>query len=101
MSCPCTSGKTTLPPVIVHTPGIQGPRGFRGEKGDRGEKGEKGDPGEVVIRGGLRYDIEQSLTDLEKSVARKNIDAAGIEDVTVPDLTEIYVNARDSLLEGV
>lgn len=101
MSCPCTSGKTTLPPVIVHTPGIQGPRGPQGEKGERGEKGEKGDPGEVVIRGGLRYDIEQNLTDLEKSTARKNIDAAGIEDVTVPDLTEIYVNARDSLLEGV
>lgn len=98
-SCCHHDGRTTLPPVIVHVPGIQGPRGPKGEQGERGEKGEKGDPGEVVIRGGLRYDIEQNLTDLEKATARKNIDAAGIEDVSVPDLTEIYLNARDSFIK--
>lgn len=106
MSCPCNTSRTTLPPAFVNVPGLQGPRGEKGEKGDpgetgpRGPQGPKGEDAVLVIKGGIRYDIEQSLTDLEKSTARKNIDAAGIEDVQVPDLTEIYVNARDSLIEG-
>lgn len=92
MSCYCGSG-TTRPPLVVHVMGLQGPRGLRGE---RGEKGEKGDPGSASDVGAVSFDKVQTLTAEQKAIARLNIGSAREEDIVVPDLKSIYLNARDS-----
>lgn len=93
MNCNCGSG-TTPAPVVVHVMGLQGPRGFQGEKGEPGPKGEKGDPG--IVEGVVKFTDVQDLSATERAIARLNISAASLKDIEVPDLKEIYLNAKNS-----
>lgn len=71
MSCSCGCGdstKTTLPPVIVHVPGLQGPQGPAGEGG-----------GSTNI---VRYDIPQDLSELQQAQARENIGACSLVELS-------------------
>ena len=62
---------------------LQGPAGSQGEKGDKGDKGDTGATGpqgpEGPVGGSsnfVRYDAAQTLTDVQKAQARRNIAAA-------------------------
>lgn len=93
MSCPChSSTKTTLPPVEIHLPGLQGPIGPQGEQGKEGPPGPPGPMPELV--GVVLYDDVQYLSEAQKAVARLNIGAAPS---AIPDLKTIYEKAK---LEG-
>lgn len=76
MSCGCGGGRTTLPPIIVNVPGLQGPAVDVS----------------VLQEGLVKFTEKQELSDAQKEIARKNIGAADDE---VPDLETIYLIARD------
>lgn len=61
--------------------GDKGDKGDKGEKGDRGEKGETGsiDNMDANTVEAVAYGMEQSLTDAQRSQARKNIGAVTYE----------------------
>lgn len=60
--CGCDSPKTTAQPVIIHVPGLQGPRGPAGE----------------ATSGAVIYDEVQELSELQKAQARENIGACSV-----------------------
>ena len=90
MNCHCyPTSRTTLPPVAIHLPGLQGPIGPEGPEGKEGPPGPPGPQPELV--GVVKTDEQQFLDETQKLMARVNIGAA--PDV-IPDLKTIYEKAK-------
>ena len=77
MSCNCNSRRTTLPPIIVNVPGLQGPAVDANE----------------LLKGVIRYDQFLDLNDDQKALVREQIGAAAD---LVPDLRNVYLKAKNA-----
>lgn len=78
MSYVCGSGRTTLPPIVVQVPGLQGPEV----------------DAEELLKGVIRYDRFVELTDDQKETVRLQIGAASADGV--PDLRDVYLQAKNA-----
>ncbi len=90
--CDHWHSRTTLPPLAIHVPGLQGPTGPEGKEGKEGKEGPMGPPGpQPELVGVVKVDEMQFLDEAQQAMARYNIGAAPN---VMPDFKTIYEQAK-------